>query len=93
MDSRGRRKSGTYRKIMLCYSSESLCKEGSVVRLDTLLERLEYKVVQGSAETEVTTLINDSRKVENGSVLSASAVQCQTVISMRQKLQKKERLH
>ena len=56
------------KKIMLCYSSESLCKEGSVVRLDTLLERLEYKVVQGSAETEVTTLINDSRKVENGSV-------------------------
>ena len=68
VDSRGRRKSGTYRKIMLCYSSENLCKEGNVVRLDTLLERLEYKVVQGSAETEVTTLINDSRKVENGSV-------------------------
>ena len=60
------------------------------MRLDTLLERLEYKVVQGSAETEVTTLINDSRKVENG---SASAVQCQTVLRMRQKLQKKERLH
>ena len=38
------------------------------MRLDTLLERLEYKVVQGSAETEVTTLINDSRKVENVSV-------------------------
>ena len=38
------------------------------MRLDTLLERLEYKVVQGSAETEVTTLINDSRKVENESV-------------------------
>ena len=38
------------------------------MRLDTLLERLEYKVVQGSAETEVTTLINDSRKVEEGSV-------------------------
>ena len=38
------------------------------MRLDTLLERLEYKVVQGSAETEVTTLINDSRQVENGSV-------------------------
>ena len=38
------------------------------MRLDTLLERLEYKVVQGSAEPEVTTLINDSRKVENGSV-------------------------
>ena len=38
------------------------------MRLDTLLERLEYKVVQGSAETEVTTLINDSRKVGNGSV-------------------------
>ena len=38
------------------------------MRLDTLLERMEYKVVQGSAETKVTTLINDSRKVENGSV-------------------------
>lgn len=38
------------------------------MRLDKLLERLEYKVVQGSDKTEVTTLINDSRKVEKGSV-------------------------
>ena len=44
------------------------------MRLDTLLERLEYKVVQGSAETEVTTLINDSRKVENGSVFVCISV-------------------
>ena len=44
------------------------------MRLDTLLERLEYKVVQGSAETEVTTLINDSRKVENGSVFVLSLI-------------------
>ena len=38
------------------------------MRLDKLLERLEYEVVQGSAQTEVTTLVNDSRKVEKGSV-------------------------
>ena len=38
------------------------------MRLDKLLERLEYEVVQGSDEIEITTLINDSRKVEEGSV-------------------------
>ena len=38
------------------------------MRLDKLLERLEYEVVQGSDRTEVTTLVNDSRKVEKGSV-------------------------
>ena len=38
--------------------------------LKQLLERLEYEVVQGSDKIEITTLINDSRKVEEGSVLS-----------------------
>ena len=38
------------------------------MRLDKLLERLEYEVVQGSDAAEITTLINDSRKVEEGSV-------------------------
>lgn len=38
------------------------------MRLDKLLERLEYEVVQGSDSTEVTTLVNDSRRVEPGSV-------------------------
>ena len=38
------------------------------MKLDKLLERLQYEVVQGSDETEVTTLVNDSRKVETGSV-------------------------
>lgn len=38
------------------------------MKLSKLLERLEYEAVQGSAETEVTTLVNDSRKVESGSV-------------------------
>lgn len=37
------------------------------MRLDKLLERLEYKIIQGSEQIEVTTLCNDSRKVENGS--------------------------
>jgi UDP-N-acetylmuramoyl-L-alanyl-D-glutamate--2,6-diaminopimelate ligase len=38
-----------------------------IVKLNKLLERLDYEVVQGSDEIEITTLINDSRKVENGS--------------------------
>ena len=37
------------------------------MKLNKLLERLDYEVVQGSDEIEITTLINDSRKVENGS--------------------------
>ncbi len=38
------------------------------MKLTQLLERLEYEVVQGSDDIEITTLINDSRKVEEGSV-------------------------
>lgn len=38
------------------------------MRLDKLLERLEYEVVQGNDGIEISTLINDSRKVEDGSV-------------------------
>lgn len=38
------------------------------MKLNKLLERLEYDVVQGTDEAEVTTLVNDSRKVEAGSV-------------------------
>ena len=38
------------------------------MKLNQLLERLEYQVAQGSDEIEITTLINDSRKVEAGSV-------------------------
>ena len=38
------------------------------MRLDKLLERLDYEVLQGTDQTEVTTLTNDSRKAEKGSV-------------------------
>lgn len=38
------------------------------MKINKLLERLEYEVVRGSDKTEVTTLANDSRKVEKGSV-------------------------
>ena len=38
------------------------------MRLTKLLERLQYEVVQGSDQLEVSTLVNDSRKVEKGSV-------------------------
>ena len=37
------------------------------MKLDKLLERLAYEVVQGSDGIEVTTLANDSRKVQEGS--------------------------
>ncbi len=37
------------------------------MKLTQLLERLEYEVTQGSDQIEITTLINDSRKVEKGS--------------------------
>jgi UDP-N-acetylmuramoyl-L-alanyl-D-glutamate--2,6-diaminopimelate ligase len=38
------------------------------MKLTQLLERLEYEVAQGSDQIEVTELINDSRKVTEGSV-------------------------
>lgn len=38
------------------------------MKLNQLLERLKYEVVQGSDEIQVTTLVNDSRKIESGSV-------------------------
>lgn len=38
------------------------------MRLTQLLERLQYEVIQGSDEIEITELINDSRKVTEGSV-------------------------
>lgn len=38
------------------------------MKLIQLLERLEYKTLQGSDEIEVGELINDSRKVKEGSV-------------------------
>ena len=38
------------------------------MKLTQLLERLEYEVVQGNDDIEITQLINDSRKVTEGSV-------------------------
>ena len=40
------------------------------MKLTSLLERLEYEVRQGSDEIEVTELVNDSRKVTEGSVFA-----------------------
>lgn len=37
------------------------------MKLSHLLERLKYQVIQGSDAIEITTLANDSRKVEQGS--------------------------
>ena len=60
------------------------------MKLDKLLERLDYTVVQGSDSTEVTTLINDSRKVEEGSVF-VSAEQYLMDINMQRMLRRKAR--
>ena len=38
------------------------------MKLTALLERLQYEVVQGTKEIEITELTNDSRKVTEGSV-------------------------
>lgn len=38
------------------------------MKLTRLLERLQYEVVQGTEDIEITELINDSRKVSEGSV-------------------------
>jgi UDP-N-acetylmuramoyl-L-alanyl-D-glutamate--2,6-diaminopimelate ligase len=38
------------------------------MKLTKLLERLEYEVIQGADQTEVTALVYDSRQVEEGSV-------------------------
>lgn len=38
------------------------------MKLEKLVEKLEYSVLCGSPDTEITTLVYDSRKVEKGSV-------------------------
>ena len=38
------------------------------MRLIDLLERMEYRVLQGDTDKEVSTLVYDSRKVEKNSV-------------------------
>ncbi len=53
------------------------------MKLSQLLERLEYTVLQGSDEIEISTLANDSRKVQKGSVfvcISGAAVDGHTFI-------------
>ena len=45
-----------------------MMQEAQRMKLTSLLERLEYEVRQGSDEIEVTELVNDSRKVTEGSV-------------------------
>ena len=46
---------------------------GIEMKVSALLERLEYTCCQGSTEQEVSTVVYDSRKVQEDSLLSASA--------------------
>ena len=61
------------------------------MKLDKLLERLDYTVVQGSDSTEVTTLINDSRKVKKDLFSYVSAEQYLMDINMQRMLRRKAR--
>ena len=38
------------------------------MKIKQLLNELQYEVLAGNVETEITTLVYDSRKVETGSV-------------------------
>ena len=38
------------------------------MKLSSLLERIEYQCIQGSTDTEITSLVNDSRKASPGCV-------------------------
>lgn len=44
------------------------------MQLKTLLEDVDYQLVQGNVEQEISALIYDSRKAAPGAVLSASVV-------------------
>ena len=52
------------------------------MKLTQLLGRLEYEIRQGSDEVEVTELINDSRKVTEGSVFVCISGAYQTDINI-----------
>ena len=61
------------------------------MRLDKLLERLDYEVLQGSVDTDIVTLVNDSREAEKGSAFVCVRGLCQTVTIMPRTLRRKER--
>ena len=49
------------------------------MRLIDLLERMEYRVLQGDTDKEVSTLVYDSRKVEKDSVFFTGKIpRCRT---------------
>ena len=60
------------------------------MKLTQLLERLEYEVVQGDDQIEVTELINDSRKVTEGSVFVCISGAVSDGHLMYSRLRKKE---
>ena len=53
------------------------------MKLEKLLERMDYKVLAGSTDIEISTLVYDSRKVEKASVFVVhigSCVRCDDFI-------------
>ena len=54
------------------------------MKLEKLLERMDYKVLAGSTDIEISTLVYDSRKVEKASVfvcISGAASDAHVMIS------------
>lgn len=47
------------------------------MKLEKLLERMDYKVLAGSTDIEISTLVYDSRKVEKASVFVCISGLCQ----------------
>ena len=54
--------------LEVLFLSASKYREAYIMKLSSLLEKLEYTCVQGSTEQEVTGVVYDSRKVTEGSL-------------------------
>ena len=59
------------------------------MRLSQLLLDMDYTVLQGEQEREISTLVYDSRKVEQDSVFVCISGQCATDMILHRKLPQK----
>ena len=55
-----------------------------------LINEMEYEILAGSEETEITTLVYDSRKVEKGSVFVCISEVCVMHMSLFRMWQQRE---
>lgn len=60
------------------------------MKIKELINEMEYEILAGSEETEITTLVYDSRKVEKVLCLCASAEACVMHMSLFRMWQQRE---